>query len=44
MPDTDWFWQYVNLSKIVLCLEARELHSLYNNIYIFCVVVWYEFF
>ena len=28
-----------NLSRIISCLEVKELHLLYIHIYIFCVVV-----
>ena len=30
-----WFWWYVKLSWIILCLEVRELPLLYINIYNF---------
>ena len=26
----DRFWQYINPSKVILCLEVRQLHSLYR--------------
>ena len=30
----DWFKQYVNLSRFILCLEVQKSHSLYVHIYI----------
>ena len=31
---TDWSLRLVNLSRVILCLVARKLHSLYVHIYI----------
>ena len=41
---SDWFWQHVNLCRLNLCLNVRESHSLFIQIYIFCAVVSLDFF
>ena len=38
------FKRYVKLSRVILCLEIKELCSLYIYIYIFCVIISKEFF
>ena len=40
----DWFQRYINLSRIIICLEVELLRSLYVHIYIFFVVVLKCFF
>ena len=35
----DWLLHEVNLSKLILCLKVKELHSLYIHIYNFNIVV-----
>ena len=39
----DWFLRHVNPSRIILCLELKELCSLHVHIYIFYLVVSSEF-
>ena len=37
---SDWFQQYVNKSRIILCPEIRKLRSLNVQIVMFCVIVF----
>ena len=41
MIDTlfDWLQWHINSSRVILCLDVRELRSLYIHVYIFCAVI-----
>ena len=39
----DWFKRHVNRSRIILCLQFRELCSVYMHIYIFCAFLNFFF-
>ena len=36
----DWFWLHINTFRVILCLEVKELHSLYIFICVVCLRVF----